>query len=163
MFHSDYLAPTFLLTLIFVQLVFIIYLNVVALINYSGNQVITLTGTNPQCNIEGVAQLNSSNICTDGTTYSGQYFTQTPQNTYTLGKVPKTNYTVCSSLCTNSGGSISKTGDCSKSIAAYTNCLIDLLPVSGCKQASKPLAQLKVNSQTVYYYAQNLVQNSIQC
>ena len=158
--HSDYLAPTFLLTLIFVQIIFIIYFNVQALRNYGENQKIYLTGTDPQCSIENIPELNKNNVCSR----NGNYFVQTPENTFIINKVAQTNISVCSPLCTNTGASINKNGDCSKSVAAYTNCLQELTPITGCKQASKPLAKLKVSdTQTVYYYAQKLVQNSNDC
>lgn len=159
--HSDYLAPTFLLTLIFVQIFFIIYFNVQALRNYAENQTIYLTGTDPQCEVEGLPDLTEQNECVKT---KGTYYVTTPLNTYLVAKTPQTNVKVCSSLCTNSGASIIKTGDCSKSIASYTNCLAELTPINGCKQAERPLAKIDVSpSQTVYYYAQSILTNPNDC
>jgi hypothetical protein len=163
--HSDYLAPTFLITLLFVQIFFIIYFNYKALRNYGENQIIYLTGTDPQCEIQGLPNLNPENECVQGRTYGvGNYYITTPQNTYVIGKTPKTNVSVCSKLCTSSGASITKTGDCSKNIANYTNCLAELVPIDGCKQAERPLAKIDVSpSQTVYYYAQAVLTNPNDC
>lgn len=162
--HSDYLAPTFLLTLIFVQVVFILYFNYVALRNYGENQIIYLTGTDPHCVINDLPDLNSKNACKQGSTYEGDYYITTSQNTYVLTKTPVTNITACSVLCTDSGGSINKNGDCSKGIASYNNCLADLTPITGCKQAERPLAKLNVNNkQTAYYYAKTVLNNTRDC
>lgn len=163
--HSDYLAPTFLLTLIFVQLIFIIYFNIRSLTNYGTNQLIYLTGTDPQCQNANINALNPKNQCiVPGKTYYNEYFVQNNSNTYILGKNIKTPVSVCAVLCSNANGSINNSGQCSKNIPAYNNCLNDLAPVSGCNQASKPLAQLQVSStQTNYYYAQNVLTDLTEC
>lgn len=164
--HADYLAPTFLLTLIFVQLFFIIYFNYTALRNYGQNQVIYLTGTDPQCEVEGLPDFNPQNICTvgGGKKFSGEYYINTPQNTYILSKTPQTNISVCTPFCVNANGTIDKSGNCSKTIPAYTDCLSELEPINGCKQAEKPLAKLVVNpNQTIYYYAKAVLTNLNDC
>ena len=162
--HSDYITPTFLLTLIFVQITFIIYFNYNALRTYGENQVIFLTGTDPQCQYDDIAEINIKNKCVSGKEYQDDYFVTTPENSFVLGTVPKTNVAVCTPLCAASEGSISKTGDCSKSIAAYSNCLADLVPVPGCKEAAKPLAKLVISpTSTRYYYAQTVLTKTSEC
>lgn len=162
--NSDYITPTFLLVLIFVQILFIIFFNISALKNYGENQTIYLTGTDPQCQYQGVPALNPKNQCiVPNRLYYNEYYVNTPYNMYTLSKTSQTNTLICSPLCTAAGGSILQTGACSKNITTYSDCLNDLAPVSGCREASKPLAQLTVSGNKIYYYAAAVVTNPMQC